>query len=227
MRVVFMGTPDFAVPSLRALAAAHEVTLVLTRPDAVRGRGRKLVPSPVEAAATELDLPVCEATRITDEVFSALEDARPEDLPFRDYVPNLTYTVRNANTGETVAEKTLFDVPEDITTYEILLPEDLPFGNYVVDVWGGISDDEPLAANGLPLHPDGIVGGDPYHVHQSLTYDYRHASYTLEMERVKGKLIIETEHLPTVATQSDNSITQIRTLCAPDFVVFTFQHLTA
>ena len=78
MRVVFMGTPDFAVPSLRALAAAHEVTLVLTRPDAVRGRGRKLVPSPVKEAATELDLPVCEATRITDEVFSALEDARPD-----------------------------------------------------------------------------------------------------------------------------------------------------
>ncbi len=155
-----------------------------------------------------------------------LEDARPEDLPFRDYVPNLTYTVRNASTGETVAEKTLFDVPEDITTYEILLPEDLPFGDYVVDVWGGISNDEPLAAIGLPLHPDGIVGGDPYHVHQSLTYDYRHASYTLEMERVKGKLIIETEHLPTVATQSDNSITQIRSLCAPDFVYSGSQKLT-
>ena len=154
-----------------------------------------------------------------------LEDARPEDLPFRDYVPNLTYTVRNASTGETVAEKTLFDVPEDITTYEILLPEDLPFGDYVVDVWGGISDDEPLAANGLPLHPDGIVGGDPYHVHQSLTYDYRHASYTLEMERVKGKLIIETEHLPLVATQSDNTITQIRTFCAPNFVYSGVQTL--
>ena len=78
MRVVFMGTPDFAVPSLKALAAEHEVTLVLTRPDAVRGRGRSLVPSPVKQAATELGLAVCEATRITDEVFCALEAARPD-----------------------------------------------------------------------------------------------------------------------------------------------------
>ena len=42
MRIVFMGTPDFAVPSLEALAEAHDVVLVLTRPDAVRGRGRAL-----------------------------------------------------------------------------------------------------------------------------------------------------------------------------------------
>lgn len=78
MRIVFMGTPDFAVPSLKALASAHEVSLVLTRPDAVRGRGRKLVPSPVKATALELGVPVLEATRITDEVFDALEQASPD-----------------------------------------------------------------------------------------------------------------------------------------------------
>ena len=49
MRVIFMGTPDFAVPSLCALADAFEVALVVTRPDAVRGRGKRLVPSPVKA----------------------------------------------------------------------------------------------------------------------------------------------------------------------------------
>lgn len=146
-----------------------------------------------------------------------LEDARPENLPFREYVPNLTYTVRNAETGEVVVERTLFDVPDGITTYDITIPDDLPFGNYEVDVWGGIADDEPLGTDVLPLHPGGIIGGDPYHVHEALTYDYRNASYTLEMERVKGKLIIETEHLPLVATQSDNTISQIRTFCAPAF----------
>lgn len=78
MRIVFMGTPDFAVPSLKALAAAHEVPLVLTRPDAVRGRGRKLVPSPVKACALELGIPVVETTRITDEVFAALRDCAPD-----------------------------------------------------------------------------------------------------------------------------------------------------
>ena len=78
MRIVFMGTPDFAVPSLRALAAAHEVPLVLTRPDAVRGRGRKLVPSPVKAAALELGIEVVETKRITPEVLEQITAAKPD-----------------------------------------------------------------------------------------------------------------------------------------------------
>lgn len=75
LRVVFMGTPEFAVPSLEALAAACDVALVLTRPDAVRGRGRALVASPVKARALELGLPVLEASRITPEVADALRAA--------------------------------------------------------------------------------------------------------------------------------------------------------
>ena len=78
LRVVFMGTPAFAVPSLEALAAAHDVTLVLTRPDAVRGRGRALVPSPGKAPALELGLPVFETSRVTPEVMEALRAAEPD-----------------------------------------------------------------------------------------------------------------------------------------------------
>lgn len=78
MRVVFMGTPAFAVPSLKHLAAEHEVALVLTRPDAVRSRGRKLEPSPVKVAALELGLPVLEAKRITPEVLDALASAHAD-----------------------------------------------------------------------------------------------------------------------------------------------------
>lgn len=78
MRIVFMGTPEFAVPSLRALAGAHEVPLVLTRPDAVRGRGRKLVPSPVKATALELGIPVLETKRITDEVLAQIAACAPD-----------------------------------------------------------------------------------------------------------------------------------------------------
>lgn len=78
MRVVFMGTPDFAVPSLRELALRFEVVLVLTRPDAVRSRGKKLEPSPVKAAALELDIPVMEATRITPEVMDRLHEAEAD-----------------------------------------------------------------------------------------------------------------------------------------------------
>ena len=78
MRVVFMGTPAFAVPSLQALAENHDVTLVLTQPDAVRGRGRVPVPSEVKAAASGLGIQVLEASRINDEVFEAISDAAPD-----------------------------------------------------------------------------------------------------------------------------------------------------
>jgi len=58
-RLVYLGTPDAAVPPLRALVAAdHEVALVVTRADKRRGRGGALLPSPVKAAALELGLPV-------------------------------------------------------------------------------------------------------------------------------------------------------------------------
>ncbi|MDD6566251.1 methionyl-tRNA formyltransferase [Parafannyhessea umbonata] len=78
MRIVFMGTPAFAVPSLRALAGAHDVGLVLTRPDAVRGRGKRLEPSAVKAAATELGIDVLETKRITDDVMAVIRAAEPD-----------------------------------------------------------------------------------------------------------------------------------------------------
>lgn len=78
MRVVFMGTPTFAVPSLRALAASHEVVLVVTRPDAVRGRGKRLEPSAVKSVALELGLPVLEARRMGADEIAQAADARPD-----------------------------------------------------------------------------------------------------------------------------------------------------
>ncbi|MEI4471428.1 methionyl-tRNA formyltransferase [Frigidibacter sp. MR17.24] len=58
MRVVFMGTPDFSVPVLEALAAAHEVVAVYCQPPRPAGRGKKDRPSPVQARAEALGLPV-------------------------------------------------------------------------------------------------------------------------------------------------------------------------
>ena len=78
MRIVFMGTPDFAVPSLRMLAERHEVALVVTRPDAVRGRGKKLLPSAVKAAALELGLPVHEASRADEQMVTAVMAVQPD-----------------------------------------------------------------------------------------------------------------------------------------------------
>ena len=57
MKVVFLGTPDFAVQALRRIASEHEVVGVITQPDRPRERG-KVTPTPVKAAAEELGLPV-------------------------------------------------------------------------------------------------------------------------------------------------------------------------
>ena len=64
MKVVFMGTPDFAVPALRAIARAHEVVAVYCQPPRPAGRGKKDRPSPVQRAAEELGLPVRHPTSL-------------------------------------------------------------------------------------------------------------------------------------------------------------------
>ncbi|WP_105565228.1 methionyl-tRNA formyltransferase [Microbacterium halophytorum] len=73
MRLIFAGTPDAAVPTLRALhAAGHDIRMVVTRPDAPLGRKRVLTPSPVARAAEELGLPVLKAARLGEEETAAL-----------------------------------------------------------------------------------------------------------------------------------------------------------
>ena len=62
-----MGTPDFAVPSLKALVdAGHEVCGVFTQPDKPKNRGMKLQQSPVKACALELGLPVYQPAKMRD-----------------------------------------------------------------------------------------------------------------------------------------------------------------
>ena len=68
MRVVFMGTPEFAVPALESIAREHRVTAAYTQPDRPRGRGRKLEPSPVKLAAAPLGIPVHQPESLRDSV---------------------------------------------------------------------------------------------------------------------------------------------------------------
>ena len=67
MRILFMGTPDFAVPSLQALLdAGHEVCGVFTQPDKPKNRGMKLQPPPVKVLARAHDIPVYQPTSVKD-----------------------------------------------------------------------------------------------------------------------------------------------------------------
>lgn len=80
MRVVFMGTPDFSVGTLRALyEAGHEIVGVVSQPDKPKGRGKNLQPTPVKEAALELGLPVYQPKRVREPEFvQVLKDLHPE-----------------------------------------------------------------------------------------------------------------------------------------------------
>jgi len=79
LRIVFAGTPGFAVPSLRVAAADGEVVAVYTQPDRPAGRGRGLAASPVKQAALELGLPVLQPETLrTVEARAALRALRPD-----------------------------------------------------------------------------------------------------------------------------------------------------
>ncbi len=67
MRVLFMGTPPAAVPSLRALADAFDVVAVYTRPDRPKGRGQRVAKSAVKEAAEEIGLEIVQPKRLRDE----------------------------------------------------------------------------------------------------------------------------------------------------------------
>ena len=80
MRVVFMGTPDFAVGTLRALVeAGHDVVGVVTQPDKPKGRGKAMQPTPVKEAAMEYEIPVYQPRRVREpEFFEILRNLDPE-----------------------------------------------------------------------------------------------------------------------------------------------------
>ena len=83
MRLLFAGTPEAALPSLRTLLSSHhEVVGVLTRADAPSGRGRKLTPSPVKSLALEAGIPVLTPTTLRDEaVQQQLRELAPDVAP--------------------------------------------------------------------------------------------------------------------------------------------------
>ena len=111
MRIVFMGTPDFAVPSLeRLIADGREVAGVFTQPDRPRGRGNKLMPSPVKACAAAHGIPVFQPERIRRD--------GAEDL--RALAPDLCVT---AAFGQILSQEIL-DIPQmgSINVHASLLP---------------------------------------------------------------------------------------------------------
>src|ERR1700694_4535542 len=82
VRLVFLGSPAFALPSLEALrSAGHEIALVITQPDRPAGRGQKPTPPRVAAYARTHDLPLWQTSSLKgSEAVSRLREVRPEAM---------------------------------------------------------------------------------------------------------------------------------------------------
>lgn len=86
LRAVFMGSPEFAVPSLHAVARTCSLALVVTQPDKPAGRGRKLVAPAVKLAAQELGVPVAQPVKVRDGVLAAqLRELAPDVIAVTAY----------------------------------------------------------------------------------------------------------------------------------------------
>ena len=164
MRVVFMGTPDFAVPTLAAIAGRTdlaEVVSVVTQPDRPRGRGKKLSPSPVKAWAVTHDIPALQPVRARDAAFVTA---------FRDLKPDVAVVVAF---GQILSQEVL-DVPVHgcINVHASLLPkyrgaapiqhaimaEESVTGITTMQMDAGLDTGDMLLWREVPIHVDTTYG---------------------------------------------------------------------
>ncbi|CAM3926969.1 methionyl-tRNA formyltransferase [Janibacter anophelis] len=187
MRLIFAGTPQVAVPSLRALLDSdHEVVAVVTRPDARVGRGRHLEPSPVKVVAEEAGLEVLTpaspkapdfVARITElapdccpvVAYGALLPAEVLDIPVHGWV-NLHFSLLPAWRGAAPAQRALMAGDEITGASTFVIETGLDTGPVLGTMTERIRPDDTsgtlldrLADAGAPLlvaTMDGLAGGD-------------------------------------------------------------------
>lgn len=97
MKIIYMGTPDFAVEALEALASSrHEVTAVFTQPDKPKGRGKAMQFTPVKEVALRENIPVYQPKKVRDpEVIQKIRELAPDVLvvvAFGQIIPQESWT---------------------------------------------------------------------------------------------------------------------------------------
>lgn len=146
MRIVFMGTPDFAVPSLESLiTAGHEIIGVFTQPDKPKGRGYALTPPPVKVLAQQYKIPVYQpATLRTEEAAELVKSLNPELIVVAAY-------------GK-ILPKTVLDIPDYgcINVHGSLLPK---YRGAAPIQWSVINGDQYTGVTTM-LMAEGIDTGD-------------------------------------------------------------------
>jgi methionyl-tRNA formyltransferase len=159
--VIFMGSPEFAVPTLRALSAAYPVVGVVTQPDKEAGRGRTLTSPPVKLAALDLGLPVIQPRRMREPEAVAQLQAWAPDL------------IVVAAFGQ-ILRANVLDLPQYgcINVHASLLPRwrgaapiqaailngDATGGVTIMRMDAGIDTGDMLAQTPIPILPDDTAG---------------------------------------------------------------------
>ena len=148
-----------------------------------------------------------------------MENRKAEDLPFKDYVSTLYYRLDRLETGEMVVEQKLFTVTSGDKEIGVTFPEDMPFGTYVMTTWGNMQSEVPLGDDTTTsdLHLYNAQGNDIYLSSDTFVYDENMYLYTVELERVKGKLLIKAENLPDEIRFSTKDITNVYGYVKADF----------
>lgn len=142
----------------------------------------------------------------------AEEQRRPDDLAFREYVPTLTYTLRDAKTGETVEEDVVDTSTGQSGQIELSFCPCVPHGRYVLTLYGATGATEQHTADGtLPLDHE----ADTYLASDTLDYDPWHNGQHIDMERAKGKLIIAVDNMPEGEYDAQMTVTRLAESVTP------------
>lgn len=192
----------------RLLVTAAALSLLLPQAGCVRDELEECPPLEIRLEVADKNYRnILAAARL------GFEEVRDEELPFREYVSNLTYRLTDAATGEVVAERSLSAVEGDDRVLTLPVDAGLPFGIYVLTAWGNLGEEKPDGDDytQMALHPGSRPAGDVYLASDTLRYDELDYSHTLGMKRVKGKLIVSVEEMPTEFLCSSKVITGIRT----------------
>ena len=177
-RIVFMGTPEFAVPSLRALASAGcDVAAVVTQPDRPSGRGRRVKPSPVKEAAEELRIEVITPGRIRDvEVIERLNG----------YGADLFIVVAYGK----ILSKAVLDIPKRgcVNLHASLLPK---YRGAAPINWALINGEEMAGATTMRMD-EGMDTGDILLTEEIETRGLDAGTLTEALSLLGAKLLVET-----------------------------------
>ena len=210
MKVVFLGTPDFAVNTLKEIISSrHEILAVVTQPDKPVGRSSKLVFSPVKQVAVENSLPVLQFNKIRLEGVDALKDLQPDIMVTCAF-------------GQILSQEIIDIAPHGIiNVHASLLPK---YRGAAPIQWSIINGDEETGVTIMKTEA-GIDTGDIISVEKTIIDPKETAGELFDRLSVIGaKLLVKTldaieDNLATFTPQNHELATHVKMLKKEDGII--------